>query len=458
MKTAIDWIKKWEQGPVSDLIWTRWGKGFQIYPWVKVRLLHKWTMGKETHVEKSRALFWGQVRSLFFGWKSFSKGSDYWMISNHLERTKINGKWKDKLFDPIADYLGQDKCRFIELQLFPPYQSDEVYSKRIISKAWWMLPEELIARLSILFFGRFEFPKEFKDMMKDLDVDVDLPSIVAKNWSQYIWMTWLLKWIKHPKAVFLTVSYSNFGYIRAFKEKGIKVIECQHGWIGGGHFSYRYDAQMDPIQFPDEMLVFGESDVINLKMANFPVREIIPIGKSIIQYYQDKVPSSFVGVKKISVALQDGIFSFELLKFVLECANSWGKDILWVIQNRRMPQEELESAFTFPKNVVWSNVGIYDCIVQCDVHVTMYSTTAIEALSIGRVVCLYNWNDISMHHLGRYMPPSSYLHYVQSSEQMEAVMGGVSNVEKSSVVASNRSNIADDYDRRLKQYLDERIK
>ena len=88
MKTAIDWIKKWEQGPVSDLIWTRCGKGFQIYPWVKVRLLHKWTMGKETHVEKSRALFWGQVRSLFFGWKSFSKGSDYWMISNHLERTK----------------------------------------------------------------------------------------------------------------------------------------------------------------------------------------------------------------------------------------------------------------------------------------------------------------------------------------------------------------------------------
>jgi hypothetical protein len=41
---------------------------------------------------------------------------------------------------------------------------------------------------------------------------------------------------------------------------------------------------------------------------------------------------------------------------------------------------------------------------------------------------------------------------------MEAVIGGVSNVEKSSVVVSNRSNIADDYDRRLKQYLDERIK
>lgn len=458
MKTAIDWMKKWEQGPVSDHVWTRWKKRFQIYPWVKVRLLHKWTMGKEVHVEKSKSLLFGQLKSLLLGWRSICKSADYWMISNHLERTKINGKWKDKLFDPIADHLGQDKCRFIELQLFPPYQSQEVYSKNIISKAWWMLPEEFIACLSLVFSFRSEFGKEFNEMMRDLNVTVDIQSIVAKNWSQYIWMTWLLKWIKHPKAVFLTVSYSNFGYIRAFKERGIKVIECQHGWIGSGHFSYQYCAQMDPIQFPDEMLVFGESDVINLKTANFPVREIIPIGKSIIQYYQDQVPSSFVGVEKISVALQDGIFSFELLKFILECANSWGKDILWVIQNRRMSQEELESAFIFPENVVWSSVGIYDCIVQCDVHITMYSTTAIEALSIGRVVCLYNWNDLSMHHLGGYMPPTSYLHYVQTSEQMEAVIVSMSNVEKSSVVVSNRSNIADDYDLRLKQYLDERLK
>jgi hypothetical protein len=455
MKTAIDWISHWEKWNVRSVGIKRGNTFFEIYPWVKVKLLHKWIMNTENHQVRGGKLLWNQVQSLFFGWTALFKRYDYWIISNYLERVYKEGKWWDKLFDPITDQLGQSKTCFIELQFFVKYRRRDVYSQNIISKAWWMLPEEFISGILKLFPKKIDGQEYLSRMMKDLNVEVNVESIVTKNYAQYVWMKFLLRILRPPKVVFLSVSYSNFGYIRAFKESGIRVVEVQHGLIGSSHFSYTYNADFDNIQFPDDFLVFGNNDVQSLKRMRFPVTNIFPIGKSVILPLYNRVGAITGRVKSVSVALQDGEFSFQLLRFVICCASTWGKSIRWVIQNRRMSRSEIERAMQFPENVIWSETDMYECIVNCDAHLTIYSTTSIEALSIGRVVLLYNYDQLSDYHLGKSLMGQKGVYFVNESEDLRLVLQQLNDIDKEELAISNQNNIAFDYHDHLKKYLNE---
>ena len=64
--------------------------------------------------------------------------------------------------------------------------------------------------------------------------------------------------IVKPRVVFVTDYISYAPAIRAAKQRGIKVMEFQHGTIGREHPSYNVDIEIDRGCFPDYLLVFGQ--------------------------------------------------------------------------------------------------------------------------------------------------------------------------------------------------------
>ena len=105
---------------VENLRIQKFGKSFQIYPWLKGRLFHKYMMGTDVLMQKSKSVLFSQITSLFYGWWNIFRKYNTWVFTNSSERTLVEGKYYDKLFDYIGNN-SKKKTLLIELRLFNKY-------------------------------------------------------------------------------------------------------------------------------------------------------------------------------------------------------------------------------------------------------------------------------------------------------------------------------------------------
>ena len=137
METSID---------VRKIKVKRFGKTFEIYPWLKGRLFHKMITGHETFQKKDLSLYLKQLLSLFYGcWNIFGR-YDIWVFTTSMERRLVDGKYVDKLFDYIGNELGY-KTLVFELRVFQYIPYRKIASRKAISRSVLMLMETLYAKL-----------------------------------------------------------------------------------------------------------------------------------------------------------------------------------------------------------------------------------------------------------------------------------------------------------------------
>ena len=262
---------------------SKFGRTFQVYPWMKGRLFHKLITGSETLQGKNIRLFFRQIRSVFYGCWNFFRKYDVWAFSTSSERRLIDGKYHDKCFDYIGNNCGI-KLLLIESRLFNYFPYRKIASKYAVSKSGIMLLEEIAGKF-ILRKINPELKQELTKLLAHVPDGINAKGILRKNLAQYKLMKLWLKLLPNPKVVFMTVAYTNFGYIRAFKERGIKVVEFQHGIISKNHHAYFYSKDIDPIQFPDYVVSTGDFEKSVFDEENhFPVKEVIPIGSFILDH------------------------------------------------------------------------------------------------------------------------------------------------------------------------------
>lgn len=438
---------------VNQLLVKTRKSSFQIYPWLKVRLFHKHLMGVDVLVSKSKKQLLSQLSSIFYGFHNFFRRYDFWCFTNSSERTLIEDKYYDKLFDFIGNNYPK-KTLLIELRLLKKYRRKDVSSKYVVSKSIFALAEEVYALLFVRVI-KIEHKEIITAINSFLDCGVDEEAIIRKNIAQYQFMKFCLKILPNPKVVFLTVSYSNFGYIRAFKEKGIKVIEMQHGLIGNNHYAYYYHATFDPIQFPDEIFVFGtnEKDFFEHN-TTFPVKNSYPVGRYIIDYYFDK-SKEVETFKSACVSLQDGDYGDELIQFLLDYSLEFNSKTHFIIQPRRTSECYYRSKFKFPSNFIFSTKNVYETIAESDFHITIFSTTAVEALSIGKQNILVNLNGKAKENLSEQLEANPYTFFVDNNSQFHKTLMGLVATPKKTIAASNNINMAENYKYNITALLDE---
>lgn len=437
---------------MNKLIVNKYGRDFQFYPWIKARIFNVLILGEETLQKKTSKVFFQQLRSLFYGFSSLFGRYDAWTFTNSAERVLIDDKYIDKGMDALF-FQRKEKSLVVELLLHKFHKRKQVYSKHVVSKASFIFLEELYLRF---FLRRISFTGEsiLDEIESVTKAKVDVHSILQKYLAQYRVMKYALKILPKPKVVFLTVSYANFGYIKAWKEAGIRVVELQHGLIGETNPGYMYTKRFDSNQFPDELLVFGEKDKELIEKSRFPINKCVPIGRFIIDYYAGKAKPNKAPIQSILVSLQDTEWSVALLEFILECDKAMQNKIEWIIQPRRTSEEHYREIYQFPNNFQFSSVSIYEKMIEVDAHLTIFSTTAIESLSIGKPTFLYNYKNASEEFLGEILAQNNNVYFCSAVQDFITKIQTLPLRSVDEISQSNNEVISVNYKENIKKYLD----
>lgn len=440
---------------VDEITIEKFGKQFQIYPWLKGRLFHKHITGTESMQKKDLNLLFKQVLSVFYGcWNVFRK-NDIWAFTSSSERRLIDGKYYDKLFDFIGNESGK-KVLLIELRLFNYYPYSKIASKRAVSKSLFILLEEFYGRF-ILRMPEIKNQDVLDDLNNEFDGDISEKEVIRKYLSQYKMMRFWLKILPNPKVVYASVGYTNFGYIRAFKEKGIKIVEFQHGLMTKNHSAYYYKRSFDSIQFPDEIVSVGECEIDVFDDQNkFPVNSVIPVGSYILDHYSGlDQKTNWSSPPKIVFAMQDGVIGDKLAEFIVDLLPRIEGVAEVIIKTRRTSPSHYQLRYAALKNVKFNEDSFYDVLLENDIHATVYSTTAIEALSLGRQNILINIDNLSVEQLSSKLDGNDFTTIVSDVDTFIDAVKGMKDVDKNLIKESNSNNIKPGYKKNVLKLLDE---
>lgn len=436
---------------VESILVKHKNNAFQIYPWLKSKLLYKFIIGEESLAQKSGNVLLRQVLSLFYGCWNWFRKYDIWAFTNSVERIEIEGKYFDKLFDGFQS-TSEKKMLLIELQLFRRFKQKQIASKYAVSKALFLLSEEIYGRLFLRKF-KIENQELIAEIETLLKVKIDTNGTIRKYLAQYYMMHFWLKILPNPKAVFLSVSYSHFGYILAFKEKGIRVIEMQHGVISKGHHAYYYVKKMESSQFPNSVLVWGENERNFLTSeTKFPCEKVIPIGRSVIDVFEQKV-KTYSALNYFTVSLQDGEFGDLMLEFLLEFNKENNSKYNFSLQRRRTSEADYLSKFDLPPNFKFFKGNIYENIVETDAHFTAYSTSGIEALAIGKPAIFLNFQNKAIDVFGVELENHPYVFFVNTFVELENALKSLINYKSQNIKNATSALIYPNYFENIKSFL-----
>lgn len=430
------------------------GKWF--WPFVKVfffdaQFVQGGTQTSFSFKEKVKFMF-----SSLYGWRNWFGKTDYLVFSNSDQRKLVGGKFIDK----SADYLNVSLSNtlHIELPVFTHFPLKRLGYSRVVSQ----LPLRFAEALHSILSGASNV--NGIDVMRQLNAekgtDIDLDSLGKRFESQY-WVMKKLLAIKKPKGIFMAVPYMKMGYVLAAKDYGIPVIEMQHGTINKSHFGYaNYKVENNKV-FPDYLLGYGSGTKETFTEGNltFDPNKVFSIGHYYLDLIQKEDLSNNESAKEIkefkvsiAVSLQDDAVGSQIVPFLIEVAKAL-PDWLIVFVPRKTAQTEYEK-LGLPSNVrFYQDLNVYQVMLSCKIHSTVFSTCALEAPSLGRPNVLVNIENKSKEYFGHILRDSSVTKIVDTTDQYIKEIEGSSFPDSQIIKKSNETLIAPNFSENLKLAL-----
>tara|TARA_Y100000385_G_scaffold261526_1_gene292343 strand:+ start:7644 stop:9044 length:1401 start_codon:yes stop_codon:yes gene_type:complete len=434
------------------------GKKFEVYPWIKPHLFSKLQQGEKPGSNNDSKIF--QLRNIFSGYRFFFGKYKTLILSNSLERRKLGDHIYDKLFHYISSHKDLLPSLTIESK-FPSnhYPLSDYKNKNCVSRSIFFLKEYIF-----LFFKARNIKiveiDSLEKFISNHDLKIDINYIIRKNIAQYyIWYKFLKKRPK-IKFLFITVSYTNFGLIKACKELNILVIEIQHGVINSEHYGYNYFYNPIENQFPDYILTLGEGDSNFFDLTT--LRKIVSVksvGSFVIDYFIENHNSNSNPLKKVTISLQDCETGVKSVNNFIKLAEL-NPDIIFYFKRRRLPLNFYQDNFNFPSNVILdSDKNIYELIIDSFVHITAYSSCALEAPSLGIRNILCNTDNKSAEYYTKKLKEGEFNYYCNTLKEMNEALNQCLNsfISKEKVMKNNKHNIIDNYSKNIDLFLKNNI-
>lgn len=456
MKKISDLIRELETNCNPQEIKVKYGDNyFEVYPWIKPFIFSSLQTGVKP---KSRDTnMWFQLKQIFSGWRLFFGKYKTVIFSNSLERRHLDDGVYDKLFHYISTQKSLQPSLTIEAKFPSNHFSSKKYKNSICVSRSFLFLKELVYRKMFLRNTSILNDEYLKSFILENDINVNINYAIRKNIAQYKVMYKFFKKRPDLKQVFLTVSYTNFGLIKACKELGIQVIEIQHGVINAEHYGYNYFYTPQQCQYPDFLLTLGNTDCEFFKSS--PLSKFfttVSIGSFIIEYYLQKsslIPESTN--TSVVISLQDCETGVESVKDFIRLAEL-NPMVDFYFKRRRLSIDFYTNQFIFPCNVHFDETkNIYDLMVFCDFHLTAYSSCAIEALSLGTPNILYNINNKAKEYYLEKLPEGNHTIYCDSVEMMHKSLQDLMNLKfhKNDILDSNNKNIRANYNNNVNSFL-----
>ena len=428
--------------------------GMQIWPFLRIyfgNLLISNLGAVDININILKSFFC----SFYYGFFNLFRSYDYIIFSGSSERKMINNQLHDKSIDFISKSLN--KTLVFELPIPFHYPKKDIPTKYIVSK--FILYLFILIR-SKLFYKAPKINNEqlLRDILSKHNVKLDYKSLIKKHLAQYKLMSLLIR-IYKPKAVFFVCSYTNMAFIKALKDKGIKVIEIQHGVINNNHLAYNLYKKLDSNFYPDYLLTFGKKERDVFAANNFFIKEcnVLAVGHLYIDYIAGTYPGDnkfktlIAGYKKAVAITADGVpLDTTTIEFLNKAAQI-DKTIIYIY----IPRNKFtKKVFSFNENIkVVDWLNCYEIMAQCDFHSTVYSTCALEAPSIGVQNILINLNNLSKMNYHSVLNNEEITRYVSTPEEYVETINNFKIQEKKYIINTNKDVIVPGYKENIKGIL-----
>ncbi|MBL7936886.1 MAG: hypothetical protein JNM51_13860 [Bacteroidia bacterium] len=300
----------------------------------------------------------GKIKSLYFdNIKSLFKVSDYLYI-------------KENNTELIADFSLMEIISYYTYE--QPSDEEERLRKQII-ETFKKIRDASIFSSSELGNIKFAFHKFFQEY---------------KVWSRF------LKEYPYLKQSLFTCHYHREGQILAFKRRGVKCVEFQHGLIAEQDVFYMFPKQVAPIKskclFADQIMVYGKywKDQL-LEGVEYSEDQINVIG-----YYHADMNMTFpeeiahlkssVQNKRFILITTQTFLHKHFVKFAIELSEYAAKnESSFVIVLKSHPAEDVsiyQNALNSYSNIKVISSPLPVLLSHAFSHISIYSTTLFDAL------------------------------------------------------------------------------
>ena len=403
-----------------------------------------------------KGLIFHVLSSFFYGFFNWFRPYDAWFLGSKSNRVLIDGKYYDRLFDYPASKLNRSLV--IELSTNKHYKRKKVASKRIVSRSTLIIIEKFY---SLFLFSKAKNLQIFDQIKLEHEIDFDPSYAIKKMVSQYKVMKFLLFFNK-PKYVFIAPAFTAYGYVKAFKEKGIKVIEIQHGVISNQHYGYNVFSNFNDEYSPDYLLSLGENErkVFVPENTYIDSELVIPVGSYYIEHINNTFKPSIeiidlsANYKLVfSVSLQDCVSGSKLVPFLVDAARK-NSSFLYLVKPRRTSIETYSERYDLPDNfVLIENLNVYQTILHSDIHITAFSSCALEAPALGKKNILINIDGKAVQYYKDILINSNTTVYVDDYTEFENEVNQMHIQESEFVKSEHKDVLVSNYSEKVDEFL-----
>lgn len=435
--------------------------GEQVWPYLRVPFATYLQLGDYVSRGERRAYDMdpsaskrGALTAASYGLRHWIGRYDYIAIGLAHDRRWINGERVNRFLDPIIDELGRDRVLFVE-QPTPRHDGHE-RTKHLVSEGLLLGIRQALLRVRKTP-PVIENIEVLNAIQKAYRLNINSRAKV-RNFQTLRGIWRMLYRVVKPQAVFLT-NYYGFAHpaLKAAHDCGIPVIEVQHGTISRSHVAYNAFTELDKSFFADYLLTFGRNEWDTFSDGRvISLQRVVPVGVYYVDYVRktfepDERLAKWIGTRiSVGVSLQLGYEKF-LVNFVAKAA-ALDASIAWVFLPR--VADNYLTAFPADGNMlVYTDRDFCRIVPQFDFHVTVSSTTALEAPSLGIRNVIVDMDGEGKRVLGEQSPESDITHYVHTPQELLDAVRMAPYIPKDEIMVANANNIEPDYMRNIKRFL-----
>ncbi len=430
-------------------------ENFDVWPIIRINIGLQKSFGENVKRKSRISLIYQMLLSMFYGFINWFGKYDYLILTNDQQRKKVNGIYYDKSAEYIAEKAG--KSLVIEKPVTGHRKRRNVATKHIVSQSF-LYP---IITLYYRFFIKKPMIKNeivLKTILKKLEVNIDYNYLIKRAIAEYKVMLLLLQ-IYKPRVVFVVCSYTQMGFLKACARAGVKVVELQHGVISKAHFGYNIQKPFSKDYFPDYLITYGSNEK-KVFIDNYFIKpeNVYPAGNLYLELIKktykpdsrlEKIAENFTRVVAVSSQISN---ENKLIDFLLKAAKI-DKNILYVFIPRIYNKAYI-SEYNFPGNIIIADwLNFYEITIRSDFHSTVYSTTAIEAPSLGTQNILIDIENKSQEYYGQILTNDAITRFANTPEEYVSLIQHFQLLSKIQIQQANEKNIVNGYWSRIDELL-----
>ncbi len=428
-------------------------KGISVWPFLRLYLKDTVTISRENKASVSNISI--VLKSLFAynPLRAFKK-HDIWSFTACDRRKRLG----EKMIHRISGAFATEgiNCLMIEKPLkgLGHYSRKEIEEKDIISEAWLLMTFHVIEVVSRLIVPKLENEDLLKQILAEKNVNFNYLRYVRMLNAQRIAMRMMTSILPKPKVIFIECPYDTMGYLWAFHELGIKIVEMQHGSLNGNHLSYNAKSY-HPRLNPDCICVFG---IEEYKYLTEEKPQYAPDVRMTGMYFLERADKWFSKdifendrkkYKEIVVVSGQPSWEEPLSEFIDAIASNH-KDLLFFYIPRRIREDLL---FTSENVRLVNGVNIYEYLKWAGLHITISSTTCTEAQYYRTPTIFYNFENIPATYFKDILREENWAALVDTPQQFD---DAYKSIHSSGIIY--REYYAHNHVDRIKEVIEDNLK